>query len=238
MFPDGATRGPLGGIWVAVEGRMDEYRHREFREFFAPRLLGLAYLLRGDATEAEDLTQIALARAFVAWRRVRDSDHPDAYVRRILVNANRRRFGRRRVTEDLVATVPETAGPAGGFTAVEDRAGLAAALATLPPGQRAVVVLRYCDDLSEDQVAKVLGRSVGTVKSQASRGLAKLRLHPALHSESVGLPKPPDRGRHHKRVASARDVKAQPANGPCATCATTSAPAWPSATARTTTCTC
>ncbi|KJE23048.1 RNA polymerase sigma-70 factor, sigma-E family [Frankia torreyi] len=193
---------------------MDEDRHREFREFFAPRLprlLGLAYLLCGDATEAEDLTQIALARAFVAWRRVRDSDHPDAYVRRILVNANRRRFSRRRVAEDLVATVPEAAGHGGGFTAVEDRAGLAAALATLPPGQRAVVVLRYCDDLSEDQVATVLGRSVGTVKSQASRGLAKLRLHPALHSEWAESPKPPDQGRHHQQVTSAQDTAASDA---------------------------
>ncbi|WP_163550792.1 sigma factor [Candidatus Frankia nodulisporulans] len=91
----------------------DDDEHRDFRDFFAPRLprlLRLAYLLCGDATEAEDLVQITLARAYVAWRRVQSSDHPDAYVRRILVNANRRRFGRRRVPEDLVATVPDVDG--------------------------------------------------------------------------------------------------------------------------------
>lgn len=182
----------------------EDDRHREFREFFAPRLprlLGVAYLLCGDATEAEDLTQIALARAFVAWRRVRDSDYPDAYVRRILVNANSRRFSRRRVAEDLVAAVPDLTASPGEFAAVEDRAGLAAALATLPAGQRTVVVLRYCDDLSEEQVAKVLGRSRGTVKSQASRGLAKLRLHPGLLAEAEGSPRAAARGRHRAEPA-------------------------------------
>ncbi|WP_374628914.1 sigma-70 family RNA polymerase sigma factor [Frankia sp. AgPm24] len=149
----------------------------------------------------------------MAWRRVQSSDHPDAYVRRILVNANRRRFGRRRVPEDLVATVPDVGGHGGGFTAVEDRAGLAAALAMLPAGQRTVVVLRYCEDLSEEQVAKVLGRSVGTVKSQASRGLAKLRTHPSLREEQPGPRQPPD-SLGSRRARATEDEITSMAGGP------------------------
>ncbi|SQD99828.1 MULTISPECIES: SigE family RNA polymerase sigma factor [unclassified Parafrankia] len=164
---------------------MDDDGHDEFRAYFAarlPALLRLAYLLTGDAAEAEDLAQTALARTFVAWRKVRVCDSPDAYVRRILVNAHRRRFRGRRVVETLMPTVPDrlVGGSAGELAAVEDRAGLAAALAALPTRQRAVVVLRYCEDLSEARVAEILGCSVGTVKTHASRGLARLRADPSL----------------------------------------------------------
>jgi RNA polymerase sigma-70 factor (sigma-E family) len=155
----------------------------EFRAYFAsrlPSLLRLAYLLTGDAGETEDLAQTALARTFVAWRRVRTSDAPDAYVRRILVNTYKGRFRSRRIVETLMPAVPDRMVDAGELSAVDDRAGLAAALAALPPRQRAVVVLRYCEDLPEAQVAAMLGCSVGTVKTHASRGLARLRADPAL----------------------------------------------------------
>lgn len=162
---------------------MDEERDVEFRAYFAsrlPALLRLAYLLTGNAADAEDLAQTALARAFVAWDRVRTSDAPDAYVRRILINAHSRRFRRRRVGETLMSDVPDGVPHPGGLAGVEDRVGLAAALAVLPTRQRAVVVLRYCEDLPEAQVAEILGCSVGTVKTHASRGLARLRADPAL----------------------------------------------------------
>ncbi|KJE25259.1 RNA polymerase sigma-70 factor, sigma-E family [Frankia torreyi] len=153
-----------------------------FTAYFTPRageLLRFAYLLTGDAGEAEDLTQTTLTRVFVVWPRVRGHDRPDAYARRVMVNANTHRF-RRRVRHVLVDVPPERAEPSAQLAAVEDRAGLAAALAMLPSRQRAVVVLRYCEDLSEAAVAALLRCSVGTVKSQAAKGLAKLRIHPAI----------------------------------------------------------
>lgn len=159
-----------------------------FREYFAarlPSLLRLAYLLTGDVGEAEDLTQTALARTYVSWRRVQSSDRPDAYVRRIMINANARRFRRRQPAQVLVAEPPDRGRRSAELAAVEDRAGLAQALASLPPRQRAVVVLRYCEDASEIEVARMMRCSVGTVKSQASKGLAKLRVHPSLADSSL-----------------------------------------------------
>jgi len=154
-----------------------------FTAYFAPRagaLLRFAYLLTGDAGEAEDLTQTTLARVFVVWGRVRGHDRPDAYARRVMVNANTHRFRRRRVRQVLVDVPQERAQTSPQLAAVEDRMGLAAALAALPPRQRAVVVLRYCEDLPEAEVAALLRCSAGTVKSQAAKSLAKLRAHPAL----------------------------------------------------------
>ncbi|WP_018503626.1 SigE family RNA polymerase sigma factor [Parafrankia discariae] len=162
--------------------RTDEGDDGGFTAYFAPRaggLLRFAYLLTGDSGEAEDLTQTTLTRVFMVWPRVRGHDRPDAYARRVMVNANTHRF-RRRVRQVLVDVPPERAAASSQLAAVEDRAGLAAALAVLPPRQRAVVVLRYCEDLPEAEVAALLGCSVGTVKSQAAKGLAKLRAHPAI----------------------------------------------------------
>jgi RNA polymerase sigma-70 factor (sigma-E family) len=143
-----------------------------------PGLVRLAFGLTGDRWAAEDLAQATLARAYVAWRRVSRADDPDAYLRRILVNASNRRFRRRRVTEQP-GDPPETAveDPA---ELVSDRAVLLAALRQLPARQRAVVVLRYWEDLTDTQIAATLGCSPGTVRSQLSRALAKLRESPAL----------------------------------------------------------
>ncbi len=153
----------------------------DFRAFAAsrwPGLVRLAFGLTGDRFLAEDIAQTALARAYVAWRRVSRADDPDAYVRRILVNTSNRRFRRRRVTEQP-GNLPETPvdGPA---DLIGERTALVAALRQLPPRQRAVIVLRYWQDLTDAQIAAALGCSPGTVRSQLARALAKLRVDPAL----------------------------------------------------------
>ena len=153
----------------------------QFREFMVsrwPELVRLGYALTGDRWLAEDLAQTALASACTAWWRVRRADDPDAYVRRILINASNRRFRRRRPAEEA-RRLPEAplADPA---AAAGQRSDLIVALRGLPPRQRAVIVLRYWADLSDAQVAALLGCSEGTVRSQAWRALAKLRVSPAL----------------------------------------------------------
>lgn len=135
-------------------------------------LLRAAVLLTGDPAAAEDLLQDVLERLYVAWALV---DEPLPYVRRALVNSSRSRWRSR-------SRRPELPLLAGHDAAVADRADEGAghdrvvrALRALPPRQRAVVVLRYLEDLSEADTAALLGCSVGTVKSQASRALARLR---------------------------------------------------------------
>lgn len=168
----------------------------EFQHYMAarwPTLVRTAYLLTGDAHLAEDVAQTALTKVYASWRRVRKADDVDAYVRRVLVNANAGRFRKRRVAEQLTGTFPDTVGPGdgaegGSAATVEQRSLLMAALAELTPRQRAVVVLRYWEDLSEKEVASVLGCSVGTVKSQSSKALARLRTGTVLAGELAGAP--------------------------------------------------
>jgi RNA polymerase sigma-70 factor (sigma-E family) len=151
-----------------------------FEDFVYARsgsLLRTAFLLTGqNMAEAEDLLQVALERAYRHWPRVCRSGEPERYVRRILANASTDRWRRlaRRPEQPLSAAqagelVPDHAAQ------VADSDFLLRALAVLPPRQRAVLVLRYFDDLSEAQTAQVLGCSPGTVKSQAARALARLR---------------------------------------------------------------
>ncbi|GAA2027164.1 SigE family RNA polymerase sigma factor [Catenulispora yoronensis] len=154
----------------------------EFRDYVLARrgaLMRTAYLLTGDPGQAEDLVQTTLAKAYAAWRRVRTRENPDAYVARALINAHISERRRRRVREWFPGTLPDQAA-ADRTDAVADRSVLLAALAGLPPGQRAVVVLRFWEDRSETAVADLLGCSVGSVRSQAWRGLAKLRQNPEL----------------------------------------------------------
>ncbi|WP_328958899.1 SigE family RNA polymerase sigma factor [Kitasatospora purpeofusca] len=172
----------------AAAGEGSGVRELGFEGFAATRwrrLVRTAYLLTGDYHEAEDVVQATLAKVFRSWSRISRLEEPDAYVHRALVNNNLSRHRRRRVRQLLVPVLPERAHTSG-HRDVEERSVLLQALAELPPRQRAVVVLRYWEDMSENQVAEVLGCSAGNVKSQASRGLAKLRGHPALASYAVG----------------------------------------------------
>ncbi|MET7286210.1 SigE family RNA polymerase sigma factor [Streptomyces sp. NPDC005573] len=157
----------------------------EFTRFVAARWRALthtAYLLTGDFHEAEDLVQTTLVKVYPHWRRL-DPERAEHYVRRALVNTNRSRHRRRRITHLLLPSLPDT-GPVrddgAGVEDVDAFDALARELADLPERQRAVVVLRYCEDLSVEEVADILGCSAGTVKSQASRALAKLRSRSAL----------------------------------------------------------
>lgn len=140
-------------------------------------LLSYAHLLTGDRAAAEDVVQTALVRTALAWDRIERKDDPEGYVRRAVLTTwlNTRR-GLRRL-EEVVPEVPEP-GPAPGATAddeVAERDAMWRALSTLPPGQRAVLVLRYYEDLSEAEIAAVLGVAPGTVKSQAAKAMAHLR---------------------------------------------------------------
>jgi len=156
-----------------------------FEEFVAgsaARLFTMARLLTGGhRAEAEDLLQGAYERTYRRWRRVSRQADPERYVRQVLVNASvdRWRWLRRHRELPLIAggADPGPADPATVDTAsaVADRDLLLRGLAGLPPRQRAVLVLRYFEDLPEAETALILGCSVGTVKSQTARGLARLR---------------------------------------------------------------
>ena len=150
----------------------------EFREFVTARSAALqrtAFLLAGDWAHAEDLVQVALTKTFLAWRRIADRGAVEAYARRVLVTTAtswwRRRWHGERPTERL----PEPAAGDDPAAAHADRELVWALVRRLPPRQRAVLVLRYFEDLSEAETARLLGVSTGTVKSQGARALATLR---------------------------------------------------------------
>jgi RNA polymerase sigma-70 factor (sigma-E family) len=152
----------------------------EFDGFVAARsaaLLRTAFLLTGDWALAEDLLQTALTKSWFAWKRIDSS--PEAYVRKVLTTTYATWWRRRWRSEYPTSELPDT-GAAAEDATVDDRDLLWRALGTLPRRQRAVVVLRYYEDLSEEEVAAALGISRGTVKSTASRALAALRRHPDL----------------------------------------------------------
>jgi RNA polymerase sigma-70 factor (sigma-E family) len=153
----------------------DETGFAEFVQAGSRRHLRTAYLLTGNAADAEDLLQTALARLVRVWDRVAAAGDADAYLRRVLVNAHvsrsRRLWRRERPTEDP----PDLPGR-DPYLALDERDLLRRALTRLSPGERRTVVLRHVEDLPEAEVARLLGCSVGTVKSQGARGLAKLRL--------------------------------------------------------------
>ena len=157
----------------------------EFVQARSPGLLRTALLLTGqDRAEAEDLVQLALERAYRHWARICRSGEPERYVRKILANASADRWRRlrRRPELPLREAAADPAGP-DRSREIDDRDFLLRALAALPPRQRAALVLRYFDDLNQAEIADLLGCSVGTVKSQISRGLARLREETAGHDE-------------------------------------------------------
>ena len=149
-----------------------------------PVLLRTARSLTANPCDAEDLLQTALTKTYVAWERIEDHRALDGYVRRALLNTRTSQWRKRKVDEFACEELPE---PEPGGGAEEDPAERQAlhdamwrAIAKLPDRQRAMVVLRYYEDLSEAQTAEVLGVSVGTVKSAVSRALGKLREDPEL----------------------------------------------------------
>ncbi|RJL30763.1 SigE family RNA polymerase sigma factor [Bailinhaonella thermotolerans] len=169
---------------------MRESYERSFDEFVAARstsLMRIAYLVCGGSHhDAEDLLQGALEKLYRHWDRV-SADDPEPYARRVLVNAAISRARRRRLLREVnVAAPPDT--PVPEDHSVHLRSVLVAELLKLPPRQRAVLVLRYWLDLSEAETAAALRCSTGSVKSQASRGLARLRtyLDPSVFAEVTG----------------------------------------------------
>jgi RNA polymerase sigma-70 factor (sigma-E family) len=157
-----------------------------FAEFVAtrsPRLQRTAYLLTHDWAQAEDLLQMALVRAWSAWGRI-DGD-PEPYVRKVLVNVYASWWRRRwRHVEQPMSQLPEP--PAvDHISRVDRRDEVWQALGRLPRRQRAVLVLRYFEDMTEAQIADAMSISVGTVKSQAKKALEKLRLDESLTMEAA-----------------------------------------------------
>jgi RNA polymerase sigma-70 factor (sigma-E family) len=153
-----------------------------FEEFVTARrtaLLRTAYLLTGSHSDAEDLVQVALIKTVPHWKRI--ADRPEPYVRQVLARESVSRWRGRRWRETSTAELPERpfAQPD-----LDSRLALREALGSLAPRQRAVIVLRYYEDLTEKETASVLGIAVGTVKSQARDGLGRLReLLPDLEME-------------------------------------------------------
>ena len=147
-----------------------------FREFVGARyaaLLRTAYLLGGDRATAEDLLQTALAKTYLAWRRI-DPSAVEAYTRRVLVNTATSWWRRRWHGERPTEVFPEQAG-VDAIGQAMDRQHLWQHVRALPVRQRAVLVLRFYEDQTEAETARLLGVSVGTVKSSTSRALATLR---------------------------------------------------------------
>jgi RNA polymerase sigma-70 factor (sigma-E family) len=169
-----------------------DHRRADFDRFVSDSTDGLlrtAFLIVWDLPEAEDIVQETLIEVARRWPRVRRMEHPVAYARRILVNravtaATRRTRDRTELSgEQPPEPADETAGP----DAIDTHDELMRALAALPPRQRAVLVLRYFLDLPEAEVAAALKCSLGTVKSTASRGLARLEqaMRPTHETRSI-----------------------------------------------------
>ncbi len=144
--------------WVAARG---------------PSLLRLAYVLTGNAADAEDVVQDALSRALPRWSRISTVDDPDAYVRRIVVNAHVSRWRKLRRREVPVEVVHDRPAPAG--VGAEERDRLWRACRALPTDQRTAVVLRFYEDLDYAEIAALTGVREGSVRSRVSRGIAAMR---------------------------------------------------------------
>jgi RNA polymerase sigma-70 factor (sigma-E family) len=157
--------------------RISDPIDEQFREFVSNRsaaLLRTAYLLTGDWANAEDLLQTALTKTYLAWRRLGTIDSVEPYARRVLVTTATSWWRRRWHGEKPTGSLPETSGPDGADERAE-RDLLWRFVLGLPPRQRAVLVLRFYEDLTEAETARLLDISVGTVKSQGARAIATLR---------------------------------------------------------------
>lgn len=170
---------------VGLAAGSDKIDDPVFRDYVTARgraLLRTAYMLTGNRADAEDLVQSALAKTYVARDRIEDSGALDGYVRRAMINTHISWWRRRRVEEFPTDEIPDQA--------VADHAGssdlqetMRRALDRLPRRMRTAVMLRYYDDMTEAEVAEVLGVSLGTVKSTVSRAVAKLRIDAELQAD-------------------------------------------------------
>ena len=159
---------------MAVRGPAETRAFTEFMSVRSASLFRTAYLIVGDHQLAQDLLQEALIRTYLAWPRLRDPGKAEAYTRRTIVTTAISWRRRRSFHERPTGRLPDTTVP-DATEAVTTHASVVAQLRTLPPRQRAAIVLRYYEDLTEVQTADVMGCSVGTVKSHVSTGLARLR---------------------------------------------------------------
>lgn len=145
-------------------------------------LLRTAYLLTGNVPDAEDLVQSALAKTYLAWDRIEDRGALDGYVRRAIVNTHISWWRRRRVAEFPTDELPDQA-VADHAASSDLQETLRGAVDRLPDRMRAAIMLRYYDDMTEAEVADVLGISLGTVKSMVARAVAKLRIDVELQAD-------------------------------------------------------
>ena len=184
---DGLRRPGPGQVAKARSARQNRRGHDDpgFRDYVTARsrsLLRTAYLLTGNRADAEDLVQSALAKTYLAWDRIEDRRAVDGYVRRAMVNTHISWWRRRRLEEYPTDEIPDQAvADPSGTSDLQDT--LRRALDRLPQRMRAAVVLRYVEDMTEAEVADVLGVSLGTVKSTVSRAVAKLRIDAELTAE-------------------------------------------------------
>ncbi|MEV0597270.1 SigE family RNA polymerase sigma factor [Nonomuraea cavernae] len=151
----------------------EEEEFREYVQARGPALLRAAHQLTGHPLDAEDLLQNALTKTYLAWDRIQDRGALDGYVKRAMVNINISQWRRRKVEEYPSEELPEVTSEGEAQGEVHEQ--LDQALSNLPDRMRAAIVLRYYEDLSEREIARTLGISVGTVKSTVSRAMAKLR---------------------------------------------------------------
>ncbi|MEU6392526.1 SigE family RNA polymerase sigma factor [Streptomyces sp. NPDC046939] len=188
-----ATRTPAGtraaqpahGAHAAPAAHPGQSAYPSFASYVRARqpvLLRTARSLTANPSDAEDLLQTALAKTYVAWERIEDHRALDGYVRRALLNTRTSQWRKRKVDEFVCDELPEPATPVAADPAEQQALhdAMWRAVTRLPARQRAMVVLRYYEDLSEAQTAEVLGVSIGTVKSAVSRALGKLREDPEL----------------------------------------------------------
>jgi RNA polymerase sigma-70 factor (sigma-E family) len=171
-----------GGLMAARRGSARDVEFESWLIAREPALQRTAHLLTGDVHTAQDLVQVTLAKLYLAWDRIQDRGSVDAYARKILLNEHRtawRRPVRRR--EQVTDRIPDR--PLDEPSYDGQREAVWAFVASLPPRQRAVVVLRFYEQLTEPEIADLLGISLGTVKSQSSRALAALRAHLPDHPE-------------------------------------------------------
>ncbi len=178
---------PRGNVAAPAEEGFEDWVRASSR-----RLRRLAYLLTGDLDQAEDLLQSAYAKLLPRWHKISTYDSPETYMYRVMVNLRTSWWRRSRDREWSTDEIPEASwrvGTPGEGDAVVESQVLLAALRALPERQRAAVVLRHWCDLSQAETADVMKCSVGTVKSNAARGLAQLRAALAQTPDSPGTQK-------------------------------------------------